>query len=295
MLAHFSSSKTIVAEPISPENFAKFGGVISSSHQLSTVQASSANYGTAIKLFKVSPIEKNSADATANFNLFRCSPPLHLIDDHRNEDEGLTYTMNVLERHPLSSQTFIPMGRSRNEVSYMVIVAPSDPNSPQSLPLIDQSEAFVVRGDQAVTYGVGTWHAPMIALGDITDFAVLIHETGDNSRDTEEVSIESMKVEFSVSPLLETRNSENERTAQSNEEFEKQRQEYHAQGPPLVSVNGAVGNESFDKKQIKYAVEREYYARNYAKVIELVDSSPVENQKLNTELQCLKLRASDKL
>lgn len=295
MLAHFSSSKTIVAKSISPENFAKFGGVISSSHQLGTVQASSANHGTATKLFKVSPVENKSADTTANFNLFRCSPPFHLIEDHREEDGGLTYSMKVLERHPLSTQTFIPMGRPRNDASYMVIVAPSDPDSSKLLPFVDQSEAFVVRGDQAVTYGVGTWHAPMIALGDITDFAVFIHETGDNSRDTEEVSIETVKVEFSMTPPSETKSSENERTAQSNDEFEKQRKEYHEHGPPIVLVREAVGDKSFDKKQIKYAVEREYYARNYARVVELVNSNPVDNKNLNAELQRLKLRASDKL
>lgn len=194
VLATIKTDKKIVAEPLTPDNFAPFGGVISSSHQLEKVQSSSANYGTATKLYKVSPVTNNyekapsHEPATCNWNMFRCTPPTHLIN-------GNIYHSKVLERHPYSTQTFVPMGRPRSEVAYMVIVAPTKEDG---LPDVDGVKAFTVKGDQAVTYGVATWHAPMIALGDITDFAVLIHENGVADEDCQEVYLDELDVEFST-------------------------------------------------------------------------------------------------
>jgi len=296
MLNHYKLQKTVVAEPVTPANFAEFGGVISSAHQLQTVQSSSANYGTATKLFQVSPVVNTNKDAQANLNLFRCSPPMHLIDDHTEDDGGCTYHSKVLERHPFSTQTFIPMGRPRDEFSYMVIVAPPDPADPQKLPKIDEIAAFTVKGDQAITYGAGVWHAPMIALGDTTDFAVLIHETGEFSVDTEEVSLDEVEVEYTtVEPKAVPK-----RKPQSAEEFAEQQKQYTGPPDPTKTADvaseekAAVGDPRFDTKQIKYTIEREYFQRNYGKVVELVGKWRVEG-KLQKELDEIGRRAQEKL
>lgn len=148
---------------------------------------SSANYGTAVKLHKVSKIENlfanapSGTEATPNWNIFRCSPPNHLLQDIDGE---LHYTAKVLERHPFSSQTFIPMGVDKgNENAYVVICGHKDD---EAMPITDQVEAFICRGDQAVTYAPGTWHAPMISLVDNLDFAVMIHENGVADEDCQE-------------------------------------------------------------------------------------------------------------
>lgn len=295
MLANFKTSATIVAEPLTPDSFAEFGGVISSPHQLSTVKTSSANYGTATKLFQVSPIQSGHPKNQANWNMFRCSSPVHLINDHREEDGGLTYPCKVLERHPYSSQTFLPMGRNKDDTSYMVIVAPSDPDTEQKLPIISKTRAFICQGNQAVTYGMGVWHAPMIALEETTDFGVLIHETGVPELDCEEVSIDTLDIEFTIGNDADNVDEKSsKRKPQTEEEFQKEFDEFRKDGPPYVSHDANTGDTNYDLKQIKYSIEREYYKKNWSKVVELVDSNPTDH-KVGAELQEIKRRAEENL
>lgn len=193
----------IRARKLTPEAFAPFGGVISADDQIKKVQVSLANYGTATKIHKVAPIINNYANcasgqpATANWNIFRCSAPKHLI---RRSEGSKVYTAKVLERHPYSSQTFIPMGQDRSLISYIVIVAKTDEATPQKLPDPTTVQAFVCRGNQSITYGPGIWHAPMVVIDDTIDhidFAVLIHENGVPEEDCEECYFDpGYEVEF---------------------------------------------------------------------------------------------------
>ena len=107
-------------------------------------------------------------------------------DDGRNtngqDEDGLFFEVNILERHPYTTQTFAPLGVDpAADRRYLVIVAPSLAPSPddvtlpvppasgdlpgRGLPDLKRLRAFVATGNQAVTYGAGTWHAPMAALG----------------------------------------------------------------------------------------------------------------------------------
>lgn len=186
----------IVAEKLTPENFKPYGGVISADEQIKNVQSSSANYGTAVKIHKVAPVTNNFSacpsgeTATANWNIFRCSAPKHLITS-----EGATkyYKAKVLERHPFSSQTFVPMGHQANDIAYLVIVAKTDISTKDRLPDPSTIKAFVCRGNQSVTYGMGTWHAPMVVINENIehiDFAVFIHENGVPDEDCQECYFE---------------------------------------------------------------------------------------------------------
>ncbi|KAG7823043.1 hypothetical protein KL909_003646 [Ogataea angusta] len=185
------------AKPVTVEGFQKYGGLLACDLQLANAPQSSANQGTAIKLMKMAPVVNNYAaapshkPATANWNIFRSSPPKHLLA----QVDGVTrYTAKVLERHPYTTQTFVPMGRSRDDNhAYLVIVAPDK----DGLPDYERTEAFIFKGDQSVTYGVGTWHAPMVVLGDTyLDFAVLVHENGVEHEDCEEVVYRGMTIEL---------------------------------------------------------------------------------------------------
>jgi len=119
----------IVTKPLTPSSFAKFGDIISANHQIGSQEQSSANYGTAIKVHKVSQVENLSTNAPsgkvarANWNIFRCSPPNHLFT--KNNDDDLVYLSKVLERHPFSTQTFLPMGCDKENDAYIVICAKS--------------------------------------------------------------------------------------------------------------------------------------------------------------------------
>lgn len=189
-----ASIPTIVAEPLTPEAFAPFGDVISADHQIKNVTSSAANYGTATKIHKVAAVVNNFAKspsgtpATANWNIFRCSAPKHLIK--ASSISTNTYTARVLERHPFSTQTFLPMGQDRSKQSYIVIVAKTDEKTaPENLPEISTIKAFVCKGNQSITYGAGVWHAPMVVVDEKVphiDFAVFIHENGVADEDCQE-------------------------------------------------------------------------------------------------------------
>lgn len=190
-----SSAEPIEAELLTPEKFKPYGGVLSADEQIEQAKASSANYGTAVKLHKVAPVTNNFQNcksgkpAQANWNIFRCSAPKHLISG-----KGVkTYKASVLERHPYSSQTFVPMGQDLRKLSYLVIVANTDESLADKLPDPKLLKAFVCRGNQSVTYGAGTWHAPMVVIDeDIPhiDFGVFIHENGVSDEDCQECSFD---------------------------------------------------------------------------------------------------------
>ncbi|KAK9480378.1 hypothetical protein V1514DRAFT_326220 [Lipomyces japonicus] len=206
-LGSTASSIVVNAVPLTPDRFLSFGGVISSREQLQSHSQIDANYGTATKLVNVSPVENHFAaapsqvPATLNWNLFRSSRPGGLAPVEQDEHQGKEkYEVLVLERHPFSTQTFLPMGISASEnAAYIVIVAKSGEDG---WPDLNTTEAFVARGDQAVTYGSGTWHAPMVSLQPVTDFAVLIHENGVPNEDCEEVTIPSGSVTIHIGPVV---------------------------------------------------------------------------------------------
>lgn len=191
------SFPAVVAEPLTPKAFAPYGGVISADHQMADVKSSSANYGTATKLHRVAPIVNNFSKCKSGtpesprWNVFRCSAPKHLIQ--HADGQCKRYKAKVLERHPYSTQTFVPMGQPLNKDSFVVIVATTDPSSSDKLPDPASVKAFVCKGNQSVTYGAGTWHAPMVVIDEgiaHIDFAVFIYENGVADEDCQECYFE---------------------------------------------------------------------------------------------------------
>lgn len=67
----------------------------------------------------------------------------------------LPYRFDVVERHPLGSQAFVPLTPAR----FFVVVAP-----PAASVEADDLRAFVTNGRQGVNYHRGTWHMPLIAF-----------------------------------------------------------------------------------------------------------------------------------
>lgn len=76
-----------------------------------------------------------------------------------------------LERHPFSTQTFIPLDLSR----YLVVVAPvrADGN-----PSAAEAKAFVGAGRQGCSYATGIWHAAFTVLDRRGSYAALIWRDG---------------------------------------------------------------------------------------------------------------------
>ena len=69
-----------------------------------------------------------------------------------------------MERHPLSSQAFVPLGSP----PFLIVVAPpSDRLTRETL------RAFITDGSQGVNYHRGVWHHPLIALQRESEFLVI--------------------------------------------------------------------------------------------------------------------------
>lgn len=105
------------------------------------------------------------------------------------------FQVKILERHPYSTQSFIPLGLPASTMEnpspskFLVIVAPTL-SSPDGSPDLQGIRAFVAHGNQGVTYGMGTWHAPMVVLGKReVEFVVLVHENGVGNDDCQEVAV----------------------------------------------------------------------------------------------------------
>ena len=76
----------------------------------------------------------------------------------------LPYRFDLVERHPLGSQAFVPLGGFR----FVVVVA-----APAATVEAGDLEAFVTNGSQGINYRRGTWHMPLIALAAGQQFLVI--------------------------------------------------------------------------------------------------------------------------
>ena len=87
-----------------------------------------------------------------------------LVSIFRARARCLPLPLTLLERHPLGTQAFMPLSPH----PYLVVVAP-----PGEAPDPARIRCFVAGTGQGVNYARGTWHHPLIALHDGSDFLVL--------------------------------------------------------------------------------------------------------------------------
>lgn len=148
------------AQPLSADLFASFGSVI----EIGNKTGRPVNQGRAQRI-----------EGTRDLAHAATTP---VVDLYRVETSELPFMVDCLERHPLSCQIFTPMRCAR----YLVIVAPTGADDK---PDLAHALAFIGSGEQAICYGAGIWHAPMVALDDIAVMTMTMWEAGD-ARDCEE-------------------------------------------------------------------------------------------------------------
>ncbi|KAL6878811.1 ureidoglycolate hydrolase [Trichoderma novae-zelandiae] len=192
----------ITAERLTQEAFSPFGDVISNprpdvhpssfdAHASSLPpNAFSANQGSAIQYRNVSRLGNLYGQAPSGkgepvMSVFVCAArggtdtsSSQPSSPSSSSSGKSTFTVRHLERHPFTAQTFTPIKSTAS--TYLVVVAPSLPASPQDqdlpvpsgdglpgrgLPDLGRLRAFIATDSQAVTYGAGTWHSPMVVLG----------------------------------------------------------------------------------------------------------------------------------
>lgn len=148
-------AREILTEPLLAERFAPFGDVVSAGLR----EGKDANQGNAVRFDWAARLESSRTTAKPNLVVARCTPqPLPLV-------------LELLERHPGSSQAFLPMICS----SYLVVVAPA---LADGSPDLDGLRAFTCSSGQGINYHRGVWHHPIVALDTTADFAMLVWEDG---------------------------------------------------------------------------------------------------------------------
>ena len=139
---------TLEIKPLTREAFAPFGEVVEASD---AAQHFTINAGNTERYHDLAHIEPGP-DGRVIVSIFRGQP------------RSLPFTVQMMERHPLASQAFIPMsGRP-----YLVVVAPAG-----EPPGVEDLKVFLARADQGVNYATGVWHHPLLALDGVSDFLVV--------------------------------------------------------------------------------------------------------------------------
>jgi ureidoglycolate lyase len=91
---------------------------------------------------------------------------------------ALPHSVDIMERHPLGSQAFIPLSVN----PFVIVVAKAtEGNSPGEL------EAFISKAGQGVNYNPGTWHMPLICFSAGESFIVV--DRGGSGHNLDEVDI----------------------------------------------------------------------------------------------------------
>ena len=147
--------REVRAAPLSVAAFAPFGFVVSAGLQA----GHAANQGTARRFDFCAPLTSTRPAARANLAVFRSTRA------------DLPFSVRLLEKHPCSTQAFLPMVCAR----FLVCVAPANPDGS---PHVDGLLAFVCSAGQGISYHLGVWHHPIIALDDDADFAMVAFEDG---------------------------------------------------------------------------------------------------------------------
>lgn len=135
-------------EPLTRAAFAPFGDVI----EMRGAEHYPINEGTAERFHDLAAVDVAEAGGRALISIFRGQP------------RDLPLAIRMMERHPLGSQAFIPLGTN----PWLTVVAPAgDPPNPSDL------RAFLAAAGQGVNYHRGAWHHPLIALESASDFLVI--------------------------------------------------------------------------------------------------------------------------
>jgi len=142
------SGRRLAAAPLTREDFAPFGDVIESEGRA----YHPINAGSAQRFDDLASVEVTAAGGRPQISLCRAEPVT------------LPLRLRLMERHPLSSQAFIPLSAT----PFLIVVAPAG----ERLEL-GRLRAFRSNGRQGINYRPGTWHHPLLALEGVSDFLIV--------------------------------------------------------------------------------------------------------------------------
>ena len=140
---------TLPLQPLTAQAFAPFGEVIETDGGR---QHFPINAGMVERFHDLATVDTLAAGGRPGISLFVARPyPMPLA-------------VTALERHPLSSQAFVPL----DDRPFLLVVAPAGAG-----PAAHTLRAFVSNGRQGVNYAPGVWHHVLIAIDAPQTFLVI--------------------------------------------------------------------------------------------------------------------------
>jgi len=146
---------TINPKSITKENFSKFGDMITTAN----IKPIEINEGYAKRFDGIANLNTSKDNGETTISIFSALKRFFPMK------------IDMMEKHPLGSQAFIPM----KQTTFLVLVAPEG-NKPD----LNKIEAFIVPPEIGVNYNPGTWHFPLIATEDMNFLVVDRKGSGDN-------------------------------------------------------------------------------------------------------------------
>ena len=149
------TEKIITPIPITKENFAKYGDMISTKD----IKPLEINNGYAKRYDGIADLNTSIDKGETTISIFSALK------------RNFPMKIDMMEKHPLGSQAFIPM----KETTFLVFVAPKEEK-----PDLNKIEAFIIPPGIGVNYKPGTWHFPLISTEDMNFLVVDRKGSGDN-------------------------------------------------------------------------------------------------------------------
>ena len=145
----------IKPKKITKENFAKFGDVISTEN----VRSIDINNGYAKRFDNLANIDTSKNNGNTIISIFKALK------------RSFPMNIDMMEKHPLGSQTFIPM----KETIFITFVAPGEEK-----PEINKIESFIIPKGSGINYKPGIWHFPLISTENMNFLVVDRKGNGEN-------------------------------------------------------------------------------------------------------------------
>ena len=145
----------IKPKPITKENFSKFGDMITTEN----IKPLEINNGYAKRFDDIAKIDTSNENGETTISIFSALK------------RSFPMKIDMMEKHPLGSQAFIPM----KETTFLTLVAPEGEK-----PDLEKIESFIVPKGIGVNYKTGIWHFPLISTEDMEFLVVDRKGLGDN-------------------------------------------------------------------------------------------------------------------
>lgn len=153
----------ITPQALSANTFSNYGDVIEVQDGAAHM---SINQGFTERYHDLATVDVSQKNGRTLLSIFRSTPlPIPI-------------KITVMERHPLSSQAFMPLSNK----PYLVVVAKAGEFNESAI------KVFLAQPNQGVNYHAGTWHHFCLALNSISDFLVI--DRGGDGHNCDEVLLE---------------------------------------------------------------------------------------------------------